>query len=101
LGKISASLATFGAGVPVARQPPRRPLPPPRPPCPDGYEPVYIDTPECTACDECTKLAPKVFAYNADKKAIVINPQGASTPIWSRPRRSAPPAACTPARRGT
>ena len=43
----------------------------------DGYEPVYIDTPECTACDECTKLAPKAFQYNADKKATVINPQGA------------------------
>jgi pyruvate-ferredoxin/flavodoxin oxidoreductase len=75
LSKLSASLATFGAGVPadapaatVAAAPAARA---------DGYEPVYIDTPECTACDECTKLAPKVFQYNADKKATVINPQGA------------------------
>ncbi|MBI4986452.1 MAG: 2-oxoacid:acceptor oxidoreductase family protein [Rhodocyclales bacterium] len=43
----------------------------------DGYEPVWLETPECTACDECTGIAPKVFAYNADKKATVVNPKGA------------------------
>jgi pyruvate-ferredoxin/flavodoxin oxidoreductase len=43
----------------------------------DDYEPVWIETPECTACDECTNLAPKVFEYNADKQATVINPKGA------------------------
>ncbi|HHK74235.1 MAG TPA: pyruvate ferredoxin oxidoreductase, partial [Rhizobiales bacterium] len=42
------------------------------------YEPVWIDTPECTACDECTDLAPGIFKYNEDKLAIVINPQGGS-----------------------
>jgi pyruvate-ferredoxin/flavodoxin oxidoreductase len=42
-----------------------------------GFEPVWIETPECTACDECTTLAPKVFAYNDQKLAIVINPKGA------------------------
>jgi pyruvate-ferredoxin/flavodoxin oxidoreductase len=42
------------------------------------YEPVWIDTPECTACDECTNLNPKIFAYNGDKKAIVINAKGGS-----------------------
>ncbi|MCX7166996.1 MAG: 2-oxoacid:acceptor oxidoreductase family protein [Rhodocyclales bacterium] len=41
------------------------------------YEPVWIETPECTACDECTTLAPKAFAYNDQKLAIVINPKGA------------------------
>src|SRR3972149_3110185 len=45
-------------------------------PTADGYEPVWIETPECTACDECTTLAPKVFAYNAQKLAIVGNPKG-------------------------
>ncbi|TND00337.1 MAG: putative pyruvate-flavodoxin oxidoreductase [Rhodocyclaceae bacterium] len=42
-----------------------------------GYEPVWIETPECTACDECTTLAPKAFAYNDQKLAVVINPKGA------------------------
>ena len=40
------------------------------------YEPVWIDTPDCEACDECTKINPKIFAYNEDKKAVVSNPRG-------------------------
>jgi pyruvate-ferredoxin/flavodoxin oxidoreductase len=44
----------------------------------DGdYEPVWVESPECTACDECTTLAPKTFAYNDQKLAVVINPKGA------------------------
>jgi len=42
------------------------------------YEAVWVETPECTACDECTDLAPKIFAYNADKQVEVVNPQGGS-----------------------
>ena len=41
-----------------------------------AYEPVWIETPECTACDECTTLAPKTFVYNDQKLAVVINPKG-------------------------
>lgn len=75
MAKISASLglggvsdaapaATVGAGATAAGD--------------EGgaYEPVWIETPECTACDECTTLAPKTFAYNDHKLAIVINPKG-------------------------
>ncbi len=40
------------------------------------YEPVWIETPECTACDECTDLAPGIFKYNDDELAEVINPKG-------------------------
>ena len=89
LAKISASLATFGAGVadegeieieieigdrPQFQDSGNRGLSPISPAL--HNDAVYIDTPECTACDECTKLAPKIFAYNGDKKAVVINPQG-------------------------
>jgi len=42
------------------------------------YEPVWIETPECTACDECTEIAPGTFAYNDDKLATVSNPKGGS-----------------------
>lgn len=42
-----------------------------------GYEACWVDTPECTACDECTSLAPKVFAYNDQKQVVVLNPKGA------------------------
>ena len=76
--KISASLAAFGAGVAVdvpattqAAAPAARPAA-----NADGYETVWVETPECTACDECTGLAPKTFAYNAQKQVEVINPQG-------------------------
>jgi ferredoxin len=41
------------------------------------YEPVWVESPECTACDECTTLAPKTFVYNDQKQAIVVNPKGA------------------------
>jgi len=44
----------------------------------EGYEPVWIDTPECTACDECININPKVFAYNETKKAVVLNPKAGS-----------------------
>ncbi|MDH3355479.1 MAG: thiamine pyrophosphate-dependent enzyme [Chromatiales bacterium] len=42
---------------------------------PADYEPVWIETPECTACDECTDLNPNIFAYNEEKLAIVVDPK--------------------------
>lgn len=41
------------------------------------YEPCWVESPDCSACDECTTLAPGVFAYNAQRRAIVTNPKGA------------------------
>lgn len=41
-----------------------------------GWEPVWIETPECTACDECTTINPKIFRYNANKKVEVVDPKG-------------------------
>lgn len=43
-----------------------------------GYEAVYVDTPECTACDECININPKVFAYNETKKVVVLDPKAGS-----------------------
>ncbi len=40
------------------------------------YMAPWIETEECTACDECTKLNSNIFAYNADKKAYIKNPDG-------------------------
>jgi pyruvate-ferredoxin/flavodoxin oxidoreductase len=36
----------------------------------------WIETEECTSCDECVKLNPNIFVYNASNKAIIKNPQG-------------------------
>ncbi len=43
---------------------------------PADYEPVWIETPECTSCDECVELAPGIFRYNEEGKAVVVDPQG-------------------------
>jgi len=40
-----------------------------------NYEPVWIDSPECTACDDCMDINPNIFVYNNDKQAVVDNPQ--------------------------
>ena len=42
----------------------------------EGYMAPWIETEECTSCDECTKLNSKIFAYNDDKKAYIKDPQG-------------------------
>ncbi|MCG8462466.1 MAG: thiamine pyrophosphate-dependent enzyme, partial [Holophagales bacterium] len=34
----------------------------------------WLDTEECTSCDECIQLNPKIFAYNENKKAYIQDP---------------------------
>ena len=41
----------------------------------DGMAP-WIDTDECTACDECVNLNPQIFAYNENHKAYIKDPAG-------------------------
>ncbi|MCP4090352.1 MAG: ferredoxin, partial [Gammaproteobacteria bacterium] len=66
---VSALTAPAGSTAPSAAAPAA---------ADDDYEPVWIETPECTACDECTDLAPDIFKYNDENLAIVVNPQGGS-----------------------
>jgi pyruvate-ferredoxin/flavodoxin oxidoreductase len=40
------------------------------------YMAPWLETEECTACDECIKLNPNIFAYNDNKKAYIKNPDG-------------------------
>jgi pyruvate-ferredoxin/flavodoxin oxidoreductase len=40
------------------------------------FEPVWIDTPDCDGCEECVQINPNIFAFNDDKQAVVVNPQG-------------------------
>lgn len=37
---------------------------------------AWIETDECTSCNECINLNPKIFAYNKDKKAYIKDAQG-------------------------
>jgi ferredoxin len=39
---------------------------------PDSDEP-YIETARCTTCDECTKLNPRMFAYDDNKQAYIAD----------------------------
>ncbi|MBK1718295.1 2-oxoacid:acceptor oxidoreductase family protein [Thiocystis violacea] len=41
----------------------------------EGWEPVWVETPECTACDECITINPKIFKYNGDKKVEILDPK--------------------------
>ena len=35
---------------------------------------AYIETPRCTTCNECTQINDKMFAYDANKQAHIVNP---------------------------
>jgi pyruvate-ferredoxin/flavodoxin oxidoreductase len=36
-----------------------------------GYLAPWIDTADCTSCDECIQINPKIFEYNPQKKAVI------------------------------
>ncbi len=92
VGRIAAGLLEIaGGGAEGLAQLPEMPAAstaPPAPPAPDAapsaspakadgeYMAPWIDSDQCTSCDECTNLNSKIFAYNADKKAFIQNPDG-------------------------
>lgn len=41
-----------------------------------AYMAPWLESESCTACDECMKINPNIFAYNANKKAYIKNPDG-------------------------
>jgi pyruvate-ferredoxin/flavodoxin oxidoreductase len=74
-----------GPVAPPPSQPPTlvavdSPAPAPEPaaePAPAGdYMAPWIDTEECTTCDECIIINPQIFEYNAEEKAVIKNPDG-------------------------
>jgi pyruvate-ferredoxin/flavodoxin oxidoreductase len=73
-GDAAASLVTAATAAPAAGGPAQAATV--ATPAAEGYEPVWIDTPECTSCDECIKINNKIFAYNEEKKATIIDPKG-------------------------
>lgn len=42
---------------------------------PGGYMAPWIDSEECTACDECIKINPKLFVYNDRQQATIGDPR--------------------------
>jgi pyruvate-ferredoxin/flavodoxin oxidoreductase len=61
------SSATGAAGSPAAGSPAAGS------PAADYMAP-WLDTQECTACDECININSAIFAYNDDKKAFIKDP---------------------------
>lgn len=43
-----------------------------------GYLAPWIDTEQCTSCDECININPDLFAYNEARKAVIKDPQAGS-----------------------
>ncbi len=51
-------------------------------PAPESAQPAaerpsddpYIETARCTSCNECTQINDKMFAYDANKQAFIVNP---------------------------
>lgn len=39
------------------------------------YEAVWVESPECTACDDCLAINSDIFAYDDQKQIIVTDPQ--------------------------
>ena len=80
-GKLAAGLiqlATGGSGAPVSLQAMvgAAPAAGAAPATGGDYMAPWIDSEQCTACDECTKLNGKIFAYNSAKKAVIKDPLG-------------------------
>jgi pyruvate-ferredoxin/flavodoxin oxidoreductase len=75
VGTITSGLLQLVGGAGAAAVPVTEATPSAAP-ADDGYMAPWIDTAECTACDECTNLNSKMFAYNADKKAFIKDANG-------------------------
>lgn len=42
------------------------------------YMAPWLESDECTSCDECIKINANIFSYNNDNKAYIKNPKGGS-----------------------
>jgi pyruvate-ferredoxin/flavodoxin oxidoreductase len=70
------AMAPASGKAPAAATPPIAAMPAPGDSAPSDYEPCWVETPECSGCSDCVTLAPGVFALNAERKAVVLNPKG-------------------------
>jgi uncharacterized Fe-S cluster protein YjdI len=57
--------APAGPAVPAAAEPE---------PAEGSSDEAYIETARCTSCNECIQINDKMFAYDANKQASIVNP---------------------------
>jgi pyruvate-ferredoxin/flavodoxin oxidoreductase len=75
------SVASVPASTPATAESPQlatvTPIAKAAAPAAEGeYMAPWIDTADCTECDECILINGDIFEYNADKLAIIKNPDG-------------------------
>jgi pyruvate-ferredoxin/flavodoxin oxidoreductase len=70
LGNAEAMPAAAADTAPAVARPPAAEKPA-LAAVPDDYMAPWIETEECTACDECIIINPEIFEYNDDKKAYI------------------------------
>ncbi|MBW2507996.1 MAG: ferredoxin, partial [Deltaproteobacteria bacterium] len=77
LALVADDTSTSVAAAPVAASATATATPaPPSPAAAGDFLAPWIDTVNCTACDECIQINAKIFEYNAEKKAVIKNPEG-------------------------
>ena len=79
LGRLAGQGDTSGSGSPAAAEAKgsaHEPAAAPGKPEAGGYMAPWIDTPLCSACDECQRINPRIFAYNTAGKAMIKDPEG-------------------------
>ena len=79
VGKITAGLMELAGGnaSSLLSMPQTTTATPEAAPQPAGQGMApWLDTDECTSCDECIKINPEIFTYNESKKAYIKNPTG-------------------------
>ncbi len=77
-GGNGSGIAGLAMGEPVETQvAASEPKAPEQPQANGGdYLAPWLETEECTSCDECIKLNSNIFAYNDNKKAYIKDPKG-------------------------
>ena len=71
-GAGNGTAAVAAPAMPAAA----KPAAPSAPAADSDYVAPWIDTPQCSACDECTLINSRIFAYNSEGKAEIKDPNG-------------------------
>jgi len=76
LGNGGSIAAEFSAPIAAAASAAQLPAPAAPSGNGNGYVAPYIDSSQCTACDECININSKIFAYNEKKQAYIKDAKG-------------------------
>lgn len=90
--KLSATLAELSGGAAPAASAPAAP----KASGGNGFAPASVDASECTGCGICVEMNPKVFGWNAEKLATVVDPKGAAYKDIVKTAESCPSQAIKP-----